>query len=481
MEAEKIVIQDPQNGGITVNEPRSPQEIHASEVSYRRLFEAAHDGILILDAETGRVDDVNPYLFNLLGFTRSEMIGKTVGELSPFKDIESNQAMLERLQEQGYVRYENLPMETRDGRKKAVEFVSNVYQAGDKKVIQCNIRDITERKKIEAQFMRAQRMESIGTLAGGIAHDLNNILSPIMLSIDMLKTMSHDPQAKEILETIEVSARRGADIVKQILSLSHGLEGEEISAEPKHLLKDLEKIIKDTFPRDARLKFSLPNDTWTIFGDSTQVHPILLNLCVNARDTIPHRGNLTISVENCELNEQYATMHIQAKVGRYVSIHVAHSEPSLPQGILDNLFELFFTVAEARSAAGESVGLPRGNGETVLVIDDEASILTMTSQTLEAFGYRTLTAKDGADAVAIYALHRNEIAVVLTDMMMPVMDGPATIRVLRRINPALKIVASSGLHANGSVAKGGDVKHFLPKPYTPEILLKTIRAILHEA
>jgi PAS domain S-box-containing protein len=481
MDVEKTATQDHQTESLTGSWARTEQEILASELSYRRLFEAAHDGILILDAETGRVDDVNPYLFNLLGFTRSEMVGKTVGELSPFKDIESNQAMLERLQEQGYVRYENLPMETRDGRKKAVEFVSNVYQVGDKKVIQCNIRDITERKKVEAQFMRAQRLESIGTLAGGIAHDLNNILSPIMLSIDMLKTMSHDPQATKILETIEVSAQKGSDIVKQISSLARGLEGDGVDTEPKHLLKDLEKVIKDTFPREARLKFSLPNDTWTIHGDSTQVHPILLNLCVNARDAAPHRGSLTISVEKCELNKQYATMHIQAKVGRYVNIHVAHSEPSLTEGILDNLFEPFFPVSEATNGAAPLSGPPRGNGETVLVIDDEASILTITSQTLEAFGYRALTAKDGADAVAIYAQHRNEIAVVLTDMMMPVMDGPATIKILRKINPAAKIVASSGLHANGSVAKGGDVKHFLPKPYTPEILLKTIRAILDEA
>jgi CheY-like chemotaxis protein len=269
--------------------------------------------------------------------------------------------------------------------------------------------------------------------------------------------------------------------VRQILSLAHGLEGGGNDIGPKHLLKDLEKIIKETFPGEARLNFSLPSDTWTIAGDASQVHQILLNICVNAEDSLPHQGELTISVENCELNEQYATMHIRAKVGRYVSINVTHSEPSLPQGILDNIFEPFFAAPEASDSALDSSHLPRGNGETILVVDDEASILTITSQTLEAFGYRTLTAKDGADAIAIYAQHRNEIAVVLTDMMMPVMDGPATIKVLRRINPAVRIVASSGLHMNSSMAKGGDVKYFLPKPYSPEILLKTVRAVLDEA
>jgi PAS domain S-box-containing protein len=469
-----------QNGSITDNGVRTEQEVIASELSYRRLFEAAQDGILILDVDTGRVDDVNPFLFKLLGFSRDEMIGKTVGELSPFKDIESNQAMLERLQEQGYVRYENLPLETRDGRKMAVEFVSNVYQVGDKKVIQCNVRDITERKKIEAEFRRAQRLESVGTLAGGIAHDLNNILSPIMMSIDILKELSDNPQARNILKTLETNAQRGADIVRQILSLAHGLEGEGGDVPPKHLLENLEKIIKDTFPKDIRLQFSVPDDTWTILGDSSQVRQILLNLCVNARESGPCGNSLNIGVENYELDEHHATMRIQAKVGRYVVINVTDSETGVPPDVHDKIFDSFFTISEALNGSTKAVALPRGNGEMILVVDDEASILTITSQTLQAFGYRVLTAKDGSDAVAIYAQHRNDIAVVLTDMMMPVMDGMAMMKVLRKINPAVKIVGSSGLHANHSVAKGGGINHFLPKPYSPENLLKVMRTILDE-
>ena len=170
--------------------------------------------------------------------------------------------------------------------------------------------------------MRAQRMESIGTLAGGIAHDLNNILAPIIMSIDFLKTISDHPQAKKILDTIEVSAKRGADIVRQVLSFARGLEGERIEVQPKHLLKDLETIIKDTFPKDIRLQFSVPSETWTILGDPTQMHQILLNLCVNARDAMPNGGSLTVGVENCVLDEQYAAMNIEAKAGRYVIISV---------------------------------------------------------------------------------------------------------------------------------------------------------------
>ena len=158
-------------------------------------------------------------------------------------------------------------------------------------------------------------MESIGTLAGGIAHDLNNILAPIMMSIDILKVSANDPQTREILETIEISAKRGADIVRQVLSFARGMEGQQIEVQPKHLLKDLENIIKDTFPKDIQLQFSIPNETWTILGDPTQVHQILLNLCVNARDAMPNGGSLTVCVENAVLDEQYAAMNLQAKAG----------------------------------------------------------------------------------------------------------------------------------------------------------------------
>ena len=389
--------------------------------------------------------------------------------------------------------------------------------------------DITERKKLEQQFLRAQRMESIGTLAGGVAHDLNNILAPIMMSIEILKATSANAQARDILETIEVSAKRGADIVRQVLSFARGVEGERIEIQPNHLFKDLEHIIKDTFPKDVRLTFTIPKDTWTILGDPTQVHQIFLNLCVNARDAMPNGGSLTISVENCLFDEHYVAMNPQAKVGRYVKISVTDSGSGIPPAILNKIFDPFFTTKAVNKGTGlglstvmaivkshdgiinvysepgkgttfkvylpateinseglskqtQPISMPRGNGETVLVIDDEASILAITGKTLQAFGYRVLTATNGAEALAIYAQKQNEIAVVLTDMMMPVLDGPATIYALTKINPAIKIIAASGLAANGSGNKspGHNIKHFLTKPYTAEALLTILRAILDE-
>ncbi len=629
-------------------EARSVQAILASELRYRRLFETAQDGILILDADTGQVVDANPFMKDLLGYSQEEFLGRKLWEIGPFKGEAASKITFAELQQKDRIRYEALPLETRDGRRVEVEFISNAYLVDRKRLIQCNIRDITERKradarfrrlvdsnaqgvmfwnttgeitgannaflelvrytredleagriswtvstppeyasldrrameqiaatgvckpyekefirkdgsrvpvligaasfedspeegvcffvdlterkKLEHQFLRAQRLESIGTLAGGIAHDLNNILAPIMMSIELLKTSTTDPEAMHMLETIEVSSRRGADIVRQVLSFARGLEGERVEIQPKHVVQDLETIIRDTFPKDIRLHFSTPNDLWTILGDPTQVHQILLNLSVNARDAMPNGGNLTVSVVNCVLDDQYAAMHLNAKPGRYVNLSVTDSGTGMSPALLDKIFEPFFTTKELNKGTGlglstvlaivkshegvinvysepgrgttvkvylpaietavethkdpaEQIALPRGNGETVLLVDDEASILVITRQTLLAFGYRVLTATDGAEAVAVYAEHKKEIDVVLTDMAMPVMDGPASIRALVRINPAIKIIAASGLHSNNSGSKmaGAGVKYLLMKPYTAATLLKTVRTILDES
>ena len=493
------------------------------------LLDKTRDAILVRDVD-GKILFWNKGAELLYGWTRQEAVGKKVTQLyhlDPKKFKEINELTISQGEWYG-----ELHQLTRDGREIIVEARLTLIRDDEghpKSVLVINT-DITDRKMIEAQFLRAQRMESIGTLAGGVAHDLNNILAPIMMSIEILRSMSEGPEVQKILETIGVSAKRGAEIVRQVLSFARGLEGQRIEIQPKHLLTDLETIIKDTFPKDIRLHFSIPDDAWGFLGDPTQVHQILLNLCVNARDAMPNGGNLTIGVENCVLDEQYAAMNIQAKPGRYVNFSVTDSGMGMRKDVIDKIFEPFFTTkepnkgtglglstvmaivkshegsinvysdlgsgttfkvylpametsSEAREEQAVEASLPRGNGETVLVVDDEASLATITSQTLQAFGYRVLTAADGAEAVAKYAQHTNEIAVVLTDMTMPILDGPATIHALMRINPKIKIVAASGLDANGNVAKATEagVKHFLTKPYTARTLLNTLRAILDEA
>jgi PAS domain S-box-containing protein len=490
------------------------------------LLDKTQDAILIFDLE-GRIQFWNRGAERIYGWGRQEAIGRSVGEfiyvdLQKFREI--NAQTVENGEWSGELQHvakdrQELVVESRwsllrdrEGRPKSILAINT---------------DVSELRRIEVQFMRAQRMESLGILAGGIAHDLNNILTPIMLSIDMLKHLAVEPHTKSILETIELSARRGSDIVQQVLSFARGMEGQRIVIQPKYLLKDIEHIVTDTFPSDIRLQLSLPHDTWTILGDPTQVQQILLNLCVNARDAMPNGGTLSISAENCAADAQYVAMNSQAKPGSYVAISVTDVGVGIPHEIMTKIFEPFFTTKEvgkgtglglssvkaivknhdgfinvysevgrgttfkvylpAQSTPGEmneegvqEESLPRGDGETVLVIDDEASILTITSETLQAYNYNVLTAANGAEGVAIYAQQRKKIALVLTDLSMPVMDGRATIYAILKINPKAKIIAMSGMDEAESVAKASTagIKHFISKPYTAATLLKTLKAIV---
>jgi PAS domain S-box-containing protein len=175
--------------------------------------------------------------------------------------------------------------------------------------------DITEQKRIENQLLRAQRMESIGTLAGGIAHDFNNILAPILMATEMLQLNDFDRETQRWLAIIRENAERGADLVKQVLTFARGMEGERILVQVKHIIKDLIKVLKQTLPKSINVKSDLDPDLWIIRADPTQIHQVLMNLCINSRDAMPLGGTLMISAENVELDENYARVHIDAKPG----------------------------------------------------------------------------------------------------------------------------------------------------------------------
>ncbi len=338
--------------------------------------------------------------------------------------------------------------------------------------------DLTDRKKLELQFLRAQRMECIGTLAGGIAHDLNNALGPIITSIELLQMQFPNAASQELLAIIAASAKRGADMVRQVLSFARGVEGRRMEVQIKHLVLEIERIVRDTFPKHIQVRTIVPHHLWTVLGDPTQLHQVLLNLCVNARDAMPHGGTLTISGENLQLDEHYAALFPEAVPGSYVMVRVEDSGSGIAPKVLEQIFDPFFTTKEigqgtglglstslaivkshggfirvkslmgrgttfevylhapaeavAAAEAEKAVELPRGHGELILVVDDEIGVREITRRTLENFGYRVLLAAEGAKAVAAFAARRAEIAAVITDMTMPVMDGIATIRVLAR-------------------------------------------------
>ena len=387
--------------------------------------------------------------------------------------------------------------------------------------------DITEKKRTQAHFFRSQRMESIGTLAGGIAHDLNNVLAPILMSLELLKERLHGPEDEELLLTLQTSAQRGADLVRQVLTFARGIGGQRVAVNLVHLLRDIQNIVRDTFPKSIELNVVRPESPWRVTGDPTQLHQVLLNLCVNARDAMPNGGRLTIALENTVVDEDYVAANPGSKPGTYVRVQVADNGTGIPAAIREHIYEPFFTTKELGKGTGlglsttlaivkshggfinlysetgrgsifkiylpasaaspepepgsmPTIDLPRGTGQTVLVVDDEEGIRKVAQKTLERFGYRVLVAQHGADALSLYAKAGAEIDLVLTDMAMPIMDGPALIVALKSMNPRVKIVASSGLNSNGGVAKaiGAGVKHFIPKPYTTETLLKTLAEVL---
>lgn len=509
-------------GGLTDVTQRKSSEERLTEQA--ALLDISRDAILVNNMD-GLIIYWNKGAELTYGWTAQEALGRKSTELlskDPTKLAEAFAALMGKDEWRG-----ELIKRTKDGRELTVDARWTLVRDGKnrpKSILSIDT-DITEKKQLEAAFMRAQRMESIGTLAGGIAHDLNNILAPIIMSLDLLKTPHDSPKTSKILQTIEVSAKRGADIVRQVLSFARGLEGQRIEIEPQHLLKDLEDIIRDTFPKNIRLEFSILGTPWAILGDPTQIHQVLLNLSVNARDAMPNGGNLTLSIENCVLDEHYAAMHSEATPGRYLKIRVTDSGIGIPPKLIDKIFEPFFTTKELTKGTGlglstvsaiikshggiidiysdrgkgtaftvflpaiemspkrepaELANLPRGDGETILVVDDEAAILTITGQTLEAFGYDVLTATDGADALALFLQHRDKVAVVLTDMMMPVMDGAALVDTLKRINPAIKIVTASGLNVDAKTSNrpARDFQNSLIKPYTAGTMLKAIRLTL---
>jgi PAS domain S-box-containing protein len=486
------------------------------------LLDLATDAIIVCDV-ADRIVFWNKSAERIYGWSAAEAIGNRLGDLvqtNPVQFLEAKKAVSGKGEWIG-----ELQKRDRAGREIVVEGRWTLLrdEHGAPKSILSIDTDITERKKLEAQFLRAQRMESIGTLAGGIAHDLNNVLSPIMVSIQLLQETCADETGRELLGTIEASARRGADLVKQVLYFGRGVEGQRIPLHPKHLIRDVQKIIGDTFPKSIHARNSIAAGLWMVHGDVTQLHQVLLNLCVNARDAMPDGGVLSVKAENIVLDEQFAATRQGAKPGPHVLLTVSDTGSGIPADIRDKIFDPFFTTkeigkgtglglatalgivkshggfmtfeseeargttfqvylpasmnAESASVAVREPEPPMGAGELVLVVDDEPAVRTMTQRLLETAGYRVATAADGTEATAIYVQRKNEIAAVLTDMMMPVMDGVATIRALKHLNPGVRIIAATGMMTEGHVAKAvqAGANFLLRKPCTAAELLKIVR------
>ncbi len=746
-----------------------------SEARYRRLFESAKDGILILDAETGMIADVNPFLTELLGYSREEILGKHVWDLGFLRDIVGNRANFLELREKEFIRYDDKALQTRAGRRVEVEFVSNVYLVAGHRVIQCNIRDITasirarsallasqrlteeiinalparvfwkdrnlrylgcnrafaddaglaspadivgkddsqmvwhaqakayseddrrvvesgeprllieepqttpqgktitlltskvplrdangdvsgvlgtyvditelrrteasearlatavqqavetivitddkgdildvnpafertsgytreealgrnprmlqsgrhstefyqrmwttltrgdvwrgrltnkrkdgtfydeevtispmrdaagriysyvavkrdvtEEGKLEAQLRRAQRLESVGTLAGGVAHDLNNALAPILMATELLR-LELPAGASNDLGLIEDGARRSADLVKQLLSFAKGAEGERLPVQLRPLVKEMERLVRSTFPKNIELRVECQKRLPVILGDATQLHQVLLNLLLNARDAMPDGGTLSLDMRSATVDASMETEILNVAPGRYVVLRVTDSGTGIPPELLDRIFDPFFTTKDADKGTGLglatsmgiikghsgfirvystpgqgttfSVYLPvhdadavdstepeaagaefRGNGEMILVVDDEPSMRNVLRRVLTKMNFKVLTAADGTSALRELSEHGEGLAAVITDLHMPQLDGVSFVRVLRGRAPTAGVIVVSGLLAEREreeFARLG-VRALLDKPFSQAELVTALQTV----
>ena len=486
------------------------------------LLDNAQDAIMVCDLKYG-ILYWNKGAERIYGWELEEVLGKNIGDVllsGEPKRIEEPHLALQRTGVwKAEARHKN-----KAGQNVVVESRWTLIgdQQGKPDYILIINTDVTEQKRTEEHLLRAQRMESIGTLAGGIAHDLNNILSPIIMSVEMLQMKESDAETTRWLSLIRENAERGADLIKQVLTFARGLEGERIPVQIRHIVKDLVGVLKETLPKSISIKYDVGSSTWLIAADPTQIHQVLMNVCLNARDAMLEGGSLRIGVENVRVDANYARLNPEAEPGNYVQLTVEDTGSGMSADTVKRIFDPFFT----SKALGHGTGLglstaltiikshggfinvysepgqgsrfsislpamedgvesdapeiaplyPKGNGELILLVDDEENIIQVAAATLESFGYRTVSASDGVKGLAEYLEQKQDISLVVTDMSMPGMDGPTMIRALKAIDPSTKIIGMSGLMNAEQTAQleSLDVGAFLTKPFTAEKLLNAI-------
>ncbi len=622
-----------------------------SEKRYRRLFESAKDGILILDADTGRVVDVNPFLMQLLGYSYDEFCGKYIWEIGAFKDIAASKDAFNLLQDNEYIRYEDLPLETKNGQSIAVEFVSNVYLVDRSKVIQCNIRDITAHKRakaerlrlmaaieqvgeaivmtdaqgiiqyvnpafkqmtgyrgrevvgqnprilksgkqdelfyrnlwetissgkswagrmvnkrkdgsfytedatispvrdasgqitnyvsvqrdisdhlqLTAQFHQAQKMEAVGLLAGGVAHDFNNMLSVILGYAELaLRKTAPAPALHADIEQIIKAAKRSADMTRQLLAFARKQTIIPVVLDLNQAVESMLKMLKRLIGEDIDLAWIPEKDLYQVEMDPVQVDQILANLCVNARDAIADVGKVTIETGNAVFDETYCAVHPGFIPGEYVLLAVSDDGCGMDKETVDQIFEPFFTSKEVGKGTGlglsmvygivkqnngfinvysepglgttfriyfsrhmgtaldieqeNAADIPLGHSETVLLVEDEAAILDMGKTMLEQLGYRVLASSLPDEALGMADDHAGEIQLLVTDVVMPNMNGRDLAERLQTLYPGIKTLFMSGYTADVIAHHGVLDKsvNFLQKPFSLRELAIKVRQALGE-
>jgi signal transduction histidine kinase/DNA-binding NarL/FixJ family response regulator len=386
-----------------------------------------------------------------------------------------------------------------------------------------------EKRRLEEQFLRAQRMETIGALAGGVAHDLKNALVPVLMASELMReTAEKDPEQKNYLDLIATSGRRATELVKQILGFARGTRGEAAAVPIRHLISEMTQIARDTFLKSITVQNHTAKDLWSVRGDAMELRQVLMNLCVNARDAMPQGGSLTLEAQNITLTPEGPLPEPGAPPGPYVLLSIKDTGTGINPEILPRIFEPFFTTKPAGTGTGlglstaqsilkrqngfievrtelgkgtefrvylpaiiavetkedgsEPTTLPVGQGELILLVDDEQMVLELSRTTLESYGYEVMVGANGLEAIAIFEAHQAKIKLVIIDMDMPFLDGPGAIKRIRKVSSRVPIILASAMNLETEIfvrmADPGTTR--LTKPYGVHQLISAVAKRLAE-
>jgi len=508
-----------------VERKRAEAESNAAAERYRLIFDSNPLPMWVYDPETLAFLNVNQAAVRSYGWSREEFRALAIRDIYASEDIPR---LLEQIALTEGERSQALQWrhQRKDGSLIDVEVLSHDLIFEGRKARLMIASDVTDKKRVEAALLRSQRLESLGTLAGGIAHDLNNILSPLSVSTFLLRPQVTEERGQKTLDTMDEVIERGSLLVRQVLSFARGAEGARVPLDPRKVVDEVVDILKETFPRSIRIRSSVKDLSATVLADPTQLHQVIMNLCVNARDAMPDGGELEITAGLAELDEHYT--QLTEGRGKFMVVAVRDTGTGIDPQVIDKIFDPFFTTKEQGKGTGlglsTSLGIvrshggfisvysepgngtlfnvylplmeaedastthdapsapPPGNGELIMLVDDEEPIRRTTRGMLEASNYRVITASDGLEACSLYRERSRDISLVLTDMMMPVMDGAAMIRELKSCDPKLPIIATSGLAEAGreEQARSVGALKFMSKPYTASSLLWAVHELLNK-
>lgn len=494
---------------------------------FRRLIDQSRDAIFVVEAATSKILDVNEQSCRSLGYTRDELLELRMPAIEEVYDAfgwDEQVAAARR----GELDLIETGQRRKTGEVFPVEVSLGLARVDESEYVVATVRDITEKKQLEAKYLRAQRLESIGRLAGGIAHDLNNVLTPVLLATELLRGKVDDAESREFLGFIESGARRGAGMVKQILTFARGAKGERAPVRLPDLIQELLALGREAFPRSVQIKASVDPDLWLVTGDATQLHQVLMNLCVNACDAMPRGGVLEVRAENRWVDHPRPHAQTACAPGPYALVSITDNGTGIPQALQDKIFEPFFTTKGPGKGTGLGLATALGIVEnhdgfisldsrpgrtcfevflsaqghapadapraarrpprpaaarTILLVEDEQAVRFVTEAVLRQHNYGVLPARDGVEAVEVFSKNRLAIDAAVVDMAMPGMDGPAAIQAISRLCPEVKILAVSGFMDAGTLAArtGRSDIRMLSKPYSSEELLREVGELLEPA